>query len=444
MLTPPGTPPPMSRRLFPLSIALLCSTWLTAAAAPATPRAVVDLDRILAVINDDVITETELKARLAHTKRQLATEKIRAPSEDVLRRQLLERMIVERLQLQLAERAGIRVADTDVERAVENIARSNKMGIAEFRRMLEREGIDPRAHAEDIRVQLIVRQLVDREINSRVTVAKSEVDGFLAANPRGTDTEFNLSHIFLPLPEAATPDTIQAARKRADDILRRLKEGAEFEQLAVSYSQGEAAMSGGVIGWRQAGQLPELFVGALKGLAPGQVSEVLRGPNGFHILKLNGRRGDTSGDVTQTEVRHILLRRSEIQSLDEARVKLLNLRERIVHGEDFATLARAHSEDTGSASGGGHLGWTNPGQLVPEFEQAMNALKPGEVSHPVTSPFGLHLIQVLARRTQDVSEERLETRARQQIHARKASERYEQWVRQLRDEAYVEYVTGEE
>jgi peptidyl-prolyl cis-trans isomerase SurA len=432
------------RRLIPLSIALFSCVWLGAFAAPTPQRTIVDLDRILAVINDDVITQSELNARLAHTKRQLAAEKIRAPSEDVLRRQLLERMIVERLQLQLAERAGIRVADADVERAIENIARSNKMGLAEFRRMLEREGIDPSAHAEDIRVQLVLRQLVDREINSRIAVAESEVEAFLAANPRGTDTEFNLSHIFLPLPEAAGPDAIQSMRRRADEILRRLKDGAEFEQLAVSFSQGEAAMSGGVIGWRQAGQLPEMFLDALKGLAPGQVSEVLRGPNGFHILKLNGRRGETGSDVTQTQVRHILLRRSEIQSLDEARVKLLNLRERIVHGEDFATLARAHSEDTGSASGGGSLGWTNPGQLVPEFEQAMNALKPGEVSQPVTTAFGLHLIQVLARRTQDVGEERQEARARQQIHARKAGERYEQWVRQLRDEAYVEYVTGDE
>lgn len=416
---------------------------LFAGAAPAA-RAIAEIDRILAVVNDDVITETELVARLTQTKRQLAAEKIKLPADDVLRRQLLERMVVERLQLQLAERAGIRVTDSDVERAVEGVARQNKMELAEFRKMMLREGIDPKAHADEIRTQLVLRQLAEREVNSRVAVSESEIELFLSANPQGGDTEFNLSHIFLPLPESASPETIQAARKRAEDILTRLRGGANFEELAVSFSQGEGAMSGGAIGWRKAGQLPDLFVSALNGLAPGGVSDALRGPNGFHILKLNNRRGEAGEtNVTQTRARHILLRRSEIQSLDEARAKLLGLRERIVQGDDFAMLARAHSEDSGSAASGGDLGWTNPGQLVPEFEKAMNALKPGEVSQPVRSPFGLHLIQVLERRTQDMSSERMQGIARQQIHARKATERYEQWLRQLRDEAYIEYLVDD-
>ncbi len=429
-----------------LCVVALLGPWLVAAAATApTARAVVDLDRILAVVNDDVVTDTELAARLAQTKRQLTLEKIKLPTDEVLRRQLLEHMVMERLQLQLAERGGIRVTDADVDQALEKIAQSNKMNLTEFRRMLVRDGLDPQAHTAEVRSQLIIRQLLEREINNRVTVSESEVATFLETHPQGTDVEYHISQIFLALPESASPEAIQATRKRADDIQRRLKEGENFEQLAVTYSQGEGALNGGTIGWKKAGQLPELFVTALKDLAPGNVSDVLRGPNGFHILRLNNRRGDAPAtNVAQTHVRHILLRRSEVQSLDEARTKLLNLRNRSEHGEDFATLAKGNSEDTGSAAGGGDLGWVNPGQLVPEFEKAMDALKPGELSQPVRSPFGLHLIQVLERRNQDISKERLEASARNQIHTRKASESYEQWMRQLRDEAYVEYLSGEE
>lgn len=435
----------LSSRVFRLlCAAALLGPWLAAAVAPSA-RAVGDLDRILAIVNDDVITESELSSRLAQTKRQLALDKIKLPTDEVLRRQLLEHMVMEQLQLQLAERAGIRVTDADVDQALEKIAQSNKMNVTEFRRMLVREGLDLQAHAAQLRSQLTIRQLLEREINNRVTVSESEVEIFLETHPQGADVEYHLSHIFLPLPESASPEAIQATRKRADDIQRRLKEGANFEQLAVTYSQGEGAMSGGAIGWRKAGQLPELFVAPLKDLAPGNVTDILRGPNGFHILRLNNRRGDTPAtNVAQTHTRHILLRRSEIQSLEEARTKLLNLRNRIEHGEDFATLAKGNSEDTGSAAGGGDLGWINPGQLVPEFEKAMDALKPGELSQPVRTPFGLHLIQVLERRTQDISKERLQASARNQIHTRKANERYEQWVRQQRDEAFVEYLSGEE
>jgi peptidyl-prolyl cis-trans isomerase SurA len=419
--------------------ALLIPCVVLAATAPSRP--IKGLDRIVAVVNEDVITDTELAARMVQLKRQLALEKIKLPPDEILRRQLLERMIVERLQLQLAERAGIRVSDGDVERTIETIARNNKLSPADFQKTMIREGLDPQAHAAEVRTQLVIRHLVDREIGSKVHVNQSEVASFLEANPHGGDAEYNLSHIFMPLPESASPETIQTARKRAEDVRNQIKDGASFEQLAVSHSQGEGALSGGSLGWKKTGQLPELFVAALKNLGDGEVSGVLRGPNGFHILKLNNRRGGgPQAAVTQTHVRHILLRRTEIQSLDEARAKLTKLRERVVQGEDFAVLARANSEDNVSAASGGDLGWITPGQLVPEFERTMGDLKPGEVSQPVQTSFGLHLIQVLGRRTQDMSEDRQQAAARQQIHARKAGERYEQWVRQLRDEAYVEYL----
>ena len=417
------------------------------AAAPAPPKATAEIDRILVIVNDDVITETELANRLAETKKQLALEKIKTPPDDILRKQLLDRMVLERLQLQLAVQTGIRVGESEVDQAIETIARRNNLSVENFRKALAKSGMDAAAYRAQTRDQLTIQQLLEREINNRVNVTDSEVSHFLE-NPQSRadmDVTYNLSHILIGIPESASPEAIQAAKKRAEDILRQLKAGADFEQIAVSYSQGADALKGGGLGWKKPGELPELFLGALKGMSPGDISETLRSPNGFHILKLNDKRGAAQAEaVTQTHVRHILLRTSEIQSLEDARQKLLNLRERVENGDDFAALARAHSEDTGSAASGGDLGWVNPGMMVPEFEKAMNALKPNQLSQPVRSSFGLHLIQVLGRRSHDITQERLEAAARQQIHARKADERYEQWARQLRDEAFVEYLVSEE
>lgn len=412
--------------------------------AAATPqRATGDVDRIVVVVNDDVITESELNQRLRETRKQLELEKISAPPDTALKKQLLERMVLERLQIQLAAQTGIRIGESDVDRAFETVAQRNKLSAEEFRKALAHKGMDIASYRNQLRDQLTIQQLLEREINNRITVTDSEVDNFLE-NPQSRadmDVSYQMSHILIGIPEAASPEAIQAARKRAEDVHRQLAEGANFEQTAVSHSQGADALKGGNLGWKKAGELPELFLSALKNLSVGGISDILRSPNGFHILKLNNKRGDTQSEaVTQTHVRHILLRPSEILSLEDARNKLLGLRERIENGEDFAALARAHSEDTGSAVNGGDLGWANPGQMVPEFEKAMNALKPDQLSQPVKTPFGLHLIQVLGRRSHDVTQERVLAAARQQIHARKADERYEQWARQLRNEAFVEYL----
>jgi len=416
------------------------------AAAPAPLKTTGDVDRILVIVNDDVITETELANRLAETKKQLALEKIKTPPDDMLRKQLLDRMVLERLQLQLAVQTGIRVGESEVDQAIETIARRNNLSVENFRKALAKSGMDVAAYRAQTRDQLTIQQLLEREINNRVNVTDSEVSHFLE-NPQSRadmDVTYHLSHILIGIPESASPEAIQAAKKRAEDIRRQLKAGADFEQIAVSYSQGADALKGGGLGWKKPGELPELFLGALKSMSPGDISETLRSPNGFHILKLNDKRGAAQAEaVTQTHVRHILLRTSEIQSLEDARQKLLNLRERVENGDDFATLARAHSEDTASTASGGDLGWVNPGMMVPEFEKAMNALKPNQLSQPVRTSFGLHLIQVLGRRSHDITQERLEAAARQQIHARKADERYEQWVRQLRDEAFVEYMVDD-
>ncbi len=412
--------------------------------APAAPqRTISDIDRIVVIVNDDVITHSEIAQRLQQTKKQLELEKISAPPDPVLKKQLLERMVLERLQLQLASQTGIRVSEANVDRAFETVARRNNLGPDEFRRAMEQKGMDLGAYRNQLREQLTIQQLLEREINNRINVTDTEVANFLE-NPQsraGMDVSYQLSHILIGIPESASPEAIQEARRRVEDVHRRLVQGANFEQAAVSHSQGADALKGGSLGWKKAGELPELFLGALKNMNRGEISEILRGPNGFHVLKLNDKRGDTPAEaVTQTHVRHILLRPSEILSLEDARHKLLALRERIENGEDFTSLARANSDDTGSAANGGDLGWANPGQMVPEFEKAMNALKPNQLSQPVRTPFGLHLIQVLARRSHDVTQERELAAARQQIHARKADERYEQWARQLRNEAFVEYL----
>ena len=390
-----------------------------------------------------MITDTELANRLAETKKQLVLEKIKTPPDNMLRKQLLDRMVLERLQLQLAVQTGIRIGESEVDQAIETIARRNNLSVENFRKALAKSGMDVAAYRAQTRDQLTIQQLLEREINNRVNVTDSEVSHFLE-NPQSRadmDVTYNLSHILISIPESASPEAIQAAKKRAEDILRQLKAGADFEQIAVSYSQGADALKGGSLGWKKPGELPELFLGALKSMSPGDISETLRSPNGFHVLKLNDKRGAAQAEaVTQTHVRHILLRMSEIQSLEDARQKLLHLRERVENDDDFAALARAHSEDSASAVSGGDLGCVNPGMMVPEFEKAMNALKPNQLSQPVRTSFGLHLIQVLGRRSHDITQERLEAAARQQIHARKADERYEQWARQLRDEAFVEYL----
>ena len=421
--------------------ALILSLPSVTAAAPQ--RTISDIDRIVVIVNDDVITDSELNQRLRETKKQLILEKISAPPDAALKKQLLERMVLERLQIQLAASTGIRVSESDVDRAFETVARRNNLNAEEFRKALTQKGMDIAAYRIQLRDQLTIQQLLEREINNRVTVTDNEVDNFLE-NPQSRadmDVSYQLSHILIGIPESASPEAIQAARKRAEDVHRQLAEGANFEQTAVSHSQGADALKGGNLGWKKAGELPELFLSALKTMTVGGISDILRSPSGFHILKLINKRGDNQAEaVTQTHARHILLKPSEILSPEDARNKLLGLRERIENGADFAALARAHSEDTGSAASGGDLGWTNPGQMVPEFEKAMSALKPDQLSQPVKTPFGLHLIQVLGRRSHDVTQERVFAAARQQIHARKADECYEQWARQLRNEAFVEYL----
>lgn len=423
---------------------------LTASVVPGmgaqAPRArqPVLLDRIVAIVNDEAITARELEERTQFAIKQLAQQGTAPPPRPVVERQLLERLVSDRVQLQFAKETGLRVDDAELDRAIGRIAEQNNIGPQQLRETLERDGVPFAKFREDIRSEIIMTRLREREVDNRIVVTDNEIDALLASSAGGEmrSDEMNLSHILIVVPENARPEQVQDRRARAEEALAQLTKGVDFKQVAAAFSEAPDALQGGTMGWRAGERLPTLFYDALKAMKPGDVSPVLRSANGFHILKLNERRGAVGATqvpptVQQTHVRHILLKTNELVSENEARNRLRNLKERLENKADFAELARAHSEDA-SAAKGGDLGWILPGDTVPEFERAMNALKPGEISDPVRSPFGWHLIQVLERGVQDVSKERQRLAARQTLRARKSDEAYQEWVRQLRDRAYVE------
>ena len=410
------------------------------AAGPRGPQLV---DRIVAIVNKEVITQRDLAERVRIVESQLKRQGTPLPAADVLERQVLERMISDRVQVQFARDTGVRADDLQIDRTVQMIAEQNKLSLADFRTTLERQGVSFERFRDDIRNEILISRLREREVDSKIQVAESDIDNFLqemqatAAGP----AQYNLSHILVRVPENASPEQIEARRRRALDALAKARGGADFGEVAVSYSDAPDALQGGNMGWREQDRLPEIFSDALGKLKPGEVSDVLRSPAGFHLLKLNDRRGAGGGAfvVEQTHVRHILTRIGELVSEAEARRKITLLRTRIVQGADFAELARLNSDDTASATRGGDLGWIVPGDLVPEFERAAAALKPDEISEPVRTAFGLHLIQVMARRTADLSTDRKRLEARKVLRERRSDESYEEWLRQLRDRAYVEY-----
>ena len=417
------------------------------APAPAPrPSAPAPLDRIVAVVNDEAITLSELDARTRIAVGQLRRQNIQLPPEAVLRRQVLERMIVDRAQLQLAKETGVRVDDATVNAAVARIAEQNGVNLQQLREKLDKEGMSFSRFRNDIRDEIIVNRLRDREVDSRIQVSEGEIDNFIAeqAGVAAGAVEYNIAQIFLRVPDNASTDRIEATRRQAMELMAQLRSGADFGRLAASNSASPEAMSGGSLGWRTADRLPTLFIDATKDLRPGDLGPLVRSPGGFHILKLLGRRDATEGrlstaPVEQTRARHILLRVSDLTPETEVKRRLGDLRERVVKGgQDFGQLARLHSVDS-TATRGGDLGWLYPGDTVPEFERAMALLQPGEVSPPVVSPFGWHLIQVMERRTEESPVERKRLQARMALRERKAEEAYLEWIRQLRDRTYVEY-----
>jgi peptidyl-prolyl cis-trans isomerase SurA len=407
----------------------------------AAAQRVTLVDRIVAIVNKEVVTLSELNESIASAERQFRRQGTQIPEREVMERQLLERLILDKAQLQLARDTGIRVDDVQLDRAVQRLAEQNRMTLADFRRALEADGIAFDVYREDLREQILLSRLREREVDDKVQVSDSEVDIFLqesGSKPGEQRVEYNVSHILVRIPDQASPERIEATQAKAEKA--RAEAGGDFARAAASYSDAPDALQGGALGWRTQDRVPELFASELLKMKPGEVSPVLRSPAGFHVLKLLDRRGasESTAPVMQTRLRHILIRTSETLSENEARRRLVDLRDRIVNGRaDFAELARVHSHD-GSGPRGGELDWLHAGDTVPDFERAYEHLKIGEVSEPVKSPFGFHLIQVLERRSTDMSPERRRLQARQALRERKAEEAFEEWLRQLRDQTYVE------
>lgn len=436
----------MGRKLLPRPLVspfllALLSCGIGLGQQPAHSGSIETIDHIVAVVNENVVTRHELDEVLRATLKQLQKQGIQPPSPSVLEKQLLERMILNRVQLQLAKETGLTVSDNELDQTLRRIAQENRMTLQEFYAALEYDGVSFNKFRDEIRDEIILVRLKEREVSNRVSVTEGEVDNFLETqgDSSGND-EYRIAHILIKLGEGATAAESEVRRQRAEAALTQLKSGAEFAQVAAEFSEAPDAMEGGLLDWRPAAQLTGKFAEILAPMKPGDVTPIIPTANGFHILKLVDRR-NKDGDVTlidQTHARHILVKISELTSETDARRRVTELKERLDNGAKFEELAKLHSEDA-SAPSGGDLGWISPGDTVPDFEQAMNALEPGQISAPVQSPFGWHLIQVLERRNQDVSEERQRQAARQAIRARKAEAAFQEWLQRLRDRAYVEY-----
>jgi peptidyl-prolyl cis-trans isomerase SurA len=400
-----------------------------------------DIDSIVAVVNEDVITRSELDDRVREVVHQLKKQDTPLPPPDVLEKQILERMITDMLEQQYAAENGVRVDDTQLNLAITRIAQQNNFpSLAEFRAKLEKDGVDYKKFREEIRSEIISTRLREREVESKIVISDSEVDNYLANKARlgSAGEEFHLAHILVVVPEQASADKIQAARERAEQAWSKLNSGADFAQVAAGVSDAKDALQGGDLGWHTSDSIPPLFMNELQNMKPGQISAVLRSPNGFHILKLVEKRSSNAPVViTQTHARHILIKTSEIMPEAEAKKRILEIKQRIDAGADFAEQARLYSQD-GSAQQGGDLDWLSPGQTVPEFEAEMNKLKPGQMGI-VQTQFGWHLIQVLERRNTDVSEQQKRQQARIAIGTFKSDEMFQDWLRQLRDRAFIEY-----
>jgi len=431
------TKSPFLRLLLPaLFCALLLALGLTAPAQAGEP-----LDRILVVVNDGVILQSELDRAMDEARRQIRERGIAAPDEDVLRGQVLERLILTRIQTQRAQAAGIRIDDRELNEVLANIARQNGMNLAEFADAVRKDGMDYLAVREQVRDEVMIQRLRAREVDSRVTVTDQDVDMLLATQGAdGGDAEYRLSHILVTVPEGANADARDAARARAEKLLERIRAGEDFAEIAIAHSDGQQALQGGDLDWRRGADLPQVFAQAASRLTPGQTSNVIETSGGFHLVKLVDLRGGAERKtVNETRARHILVQTNAVRDDDQARLLARDIYNRLVAGEDFAKLAKEYSDDPGSKNSGGDLGFQPPGVFAPEFQIRIDQLQPGELSPPFRTQFGWHVAGVVERRTRDTTEETRRARARAAIGNRKAAEEYETWLRRLRSEAYVEY-----
>ena len=414
---------------------------------PASSNAKV-LDSIHVVVNDEVITKNEVGNRVAQTAQNLKARNVQLPDQSTLERQVVEAMIVERAQLQLAKEMGVRVDDRRLDATIGRIAENQKMSVQEMRNQMEKEGLPFGQFREDIRNEIMMQQLREHEVDSKIQVSEAEIDTYLAASKAAAAerVEMNLAQILVAVPENASPEQIAARRARADEVARQLRTGADFAKMAATYSDAPDALKGGEIGWRDPDRLPAIFATELRKLNKGQVTPIIKTNVGFHILKMADKRNladeaaPEDAVVQQTRVSHILMKPTPTMNAAEVKKKLLELKEKIVNkSATFEDLARQNSQEPGSAAKGGDLGWLEPGDAGPEFDQALSTLKPGEVSDVIESPFGFHILRVTERKSEDQSKQRERNNARQVLRERKMQEALEDWMRQVRDRAYVEF-----
>jgi peptidyl-prolyl cis-trans isomerase SurA len=416
---------------------LLLGAALLAATAQADVR---PLDRVVAIVDNDVVMQSQLDARLQEVQQTIGKRGGALPPEHVLSQQVLERLIIENIQLQIGDRSGIRITDEELNQAMGTIAQRNGMSLEQFRQALARDGLSYADARDQVRREMIISRVRQRRVAERIQVTDQEVQNFLASDlgKMQLSEEFRLANILIPVSEGASSSEIQAAERQARELYEQLQQGADFAQLAISRSASETALEGGEMGWRKAGQLPPPFDSMVGALNVGEVTEPLRTPGGFIILKLLEKRGGDTQVRDEVHVRHILIKPSEIRSAEETRRLVERLYQRIVAGEDFAELAKSFSEDPGSALNGGDLNWIDPDALVPEFRQVMSETASGELSQPFQTQYGWHVLQVMGRRATDSSAQFREQQAANLLRNRKYDEELQAWLRQIRDEAYVE------
>jgi len=423
--------------------ALLLAPLLLTLAVPSL-AANTPLDRIVAVVDDQIILDSELEERIETLRMRMGDQGTQLPPDRDLRRQMLEQMINEEVQLQRARQAGLRVSDDEVNQALARMASQNNVTLAQLPDMLAAEGIDYSSFREEIRRQLVQQQLQRRMLFRQVTVSEREVQEFLAeAEAQGDlDAEYRVSHIMIAADTEDDAAETRRAREKAQDIHQQLEDGADFAELAIAHSDSRTALEGGDMGWRSGPELPSVFAERVVDMREGGITNPFRTSSGYHILKLNeARRGDAIM-VPERRARHILLTPSEVRLPEAAQLQLVELRQRILDGEDFAELAREYSEDPGSSARGGNLGWQSRGTFAPDFEQALDRLEPGEVSEPIETQFGWHIVELLETREQDRTLDSRRNQAQQMIRARKAEERMDTWLQQLRDDSYIEIRLG--
>jgi peptidyl-prolyl cis-trans isomerase SurA len=435
----------MIRKVFSRAFLALAATLFAQAALAQTRETSssgVLLDRIAATVNEGVVLESELDEQMIIISQRLREQRLELPPQNVLRKQVLDRLVLQELQMQRADRAGIKVSDEVLNNALNDVATQNHIKLTDLPDALEAQGIDYAGYRDSLRKELTMQILRQRDVIARINVSPREIDQFLERQKKmpSDANEYNVSHILIAVPQAATPEQLEAASKRADEVYQKAIAGEDFARLAVQYSNSQTALEGGSLGWRKGSELPTFLGEVIAGMQTGDVTKPLRTPSGFHVVKLNEVRGNQQVITNQVHARHILIKPNELQDDATVKQKLESIRDRILNkGENFAAVASVVSEDPGSASNGGDLGWTDPGSFVPEFEKQLAQLQPDEISEPFRTQFGWHIIQLLGRRQHDTTQEMRRQQAFAQIREGKADEETELWLRRLRDEAYVEY-----